>query len=184
MNIDIKMSSTIVRSISCVDNAVVMIVSDEVEMVMRSKIRQVLEFFYVELCRREMMKQLTKECEGCKKDWPSQWDHACCITRDEDLWTFYFDDVKHSIDLSLLQDSCIQFVKLMDVPMTDEWNSFILNLPSMNSSVAMMIASDMSFPNGHERSIVNFVNEMCDVKEDNSELSSEIFSEFVTAMKN
>ena len=60
-----KMSSTTARSISCVDNAVVTIVRDEVEMVMRAKIRQVLKFFYVELCQREMIKQLMKDCEGC-----------------------------------------------------------------------------------------------------------------------
>lgn len=161
-----------------------MIVTDEVEMVVRSKLRQVLEFFFVEQCHRAMMQKLTQECEGCGNDYPSQWDHACCMTSDHDLWTFYFDDVKTTIDLQLIWDVCEQLVRLLDVPMTEEWTAFILNLPNMNSSVAEMIKSDMSFPNGNEHAIVNFVNAMCDVKDNGQELSLDICDEFVNAMTN
>ena len=143
-----------------------MIVSDEVEMVMRAKIQQVLKFFYVELCRREMIKQLMKDCEGCEKDWPSQWDHTCCIINDDDFWTYYFDDAKSTIDLSLIREVCANLVKLVEVSSSSEWEDLVLSLPSMNTSVAMMIAGDVSFPDRHEKPMVNFLNNMCDVKED------------------
>lgn len=176
------MSSTIAGSISCVDNAIVMTVTDEVEMVAHAKLRQVLEFLYVELCRREMTKKLTEECEGCENDYPSQWDHACCITSDNDLWTFFFDDVKHFIDLTMIQDLCAQFTMLLDTPMTDEWVAFVFNLTSMSSCVAEMIASDMSFPGVNERAIVDFVINMCDTIKDSNAWSSDMFNEFLNAM--
>ena len=164
-------------SISCVDNAVVMIVSDEVEMVASAKLRQVLEFFFLELARRRMAMKLQEECEGCKEDYPSQWDHACCMTSDHELWAFHFDDVRNSIDLTLVPDVCEQLVKLMNMPMTDDWTAFVFNLLSMDFCVAEMIAGDISY--GNEHAIVDFVNNMCDIKENGQELSSEIFNEFV-----
>ena len=174
------MSNTIAQAISCVDNAVVMIVSDEVEMVASAKIRQALKFFFLELARRRMMMKLRDECEGCEEDYPSQWDHACCMTSDHELWAFHFDDVKNSIDLTLVLDVCEQLVKLMNIPMTNDWAAFVFNLLSMDSCVAEMIAGDMSY--GNEHVFVDFVNNMCDVKENGQELSSEIFNEFVNAI--
>lgn len=176
------MSNTIAQSISCVDDAVVMIVSDEVEMVARAKIQQVLEFFYVELCRREIKKLLPKGCEGCEKHWPSRRDHVCMMTSNDELWLLYFEDVKNMINLDMIQDVCTNLVRLIEVPMSSELEAFVFNLPSMNSSVSVMIASDMSFPDRYERPIVNFVNAMCDVRQNGQYLSWEIFNEFVISI--
>jgi hypothetical protein len=48
------MSFTIAKGISCVNDAVVMNASDEVEMIGRARLRQVLEFLYVELYQRHV----------------------------------------------------------------------------------------------------------------------------------
>lgn len=169
------MSATMAQSITLADNAVVMIVSDEVEMVMRAKFRQLLKFLYVELCRREIMRRLSQDLD---KSIPT--NHH--IENEADLWAFYFDDVKTTVDLDIILEVGGDLVKLFEVAPGSQ--DFVLDFPRMKSYSAMMIADDMLCCDRHELPIVKFVNEMCDVKENPRELSLEIFNEFVYAVMN
>jgi hypothetical protein len=171
----IKMSNTRAQSISCVNDAVVMIVSDEVEMVGRVMLRQVLEFLYVELCQRHVVKRVKERCEGCEMNSPSQGDHDCCMMSEREQWDCHYDDAKGLIDLEMIRDLCVQFTRLIDIPMTSEWDDFIFNLSNINSSVARMIASEMLSPVECEVAIIDFVNNVCETMQNVSEWSPESF---------
>ncbi|KAK3745933.1 hypothetical protein QZH41_003069 [Actinostola sp. cb2023] len=67
-----------------------MIVSDEVEVIGRVKVRQVLTYLYAELCQRSIFDKF--HCEGCEQNWPSQRDHECCIRSEEDIFDSYYVD--------------------------------------------------------------------------------------------
>jgi len=162
------MSSSILQSISCAEDAVVMIVTDEVEAVMRAKIQQILKFFYVELCYREILKLL--DCSESR-------------VKDEDIWTIYFQDAKKMISSDMIQELGVNLSKLVDVPLSG-WRDYANKLQRMSSNVAQMTSDDMYFPPRNEIPLINFVKELCDVREHSRELSLEIFHEFVYALNN
>jgi len=116
-------------------------------------------------------------------DRPSQRDHECCIRTEYEIFNDHYDDVKQEVDIDMLIDLCGQFTKLADIPMTQEWRDFVLNLPSMSAYTTCSIWMDMMFPSGFiEQTIVDTVITMCDIMQNNSEWPLEYFDRFVTCM--
>ena len=152
-----------------------------VEMVGQAKLRKVLEFLYVEICQRHVAKCVKEKCEGCEMNYPSQWDHACCMLSDQEQWACYYGSAIQLINLELIRDLCEDFTELLKIPMTPEWDHFIMNLPNMSSSLALMIVDDMMWSN--EQAVVEFVNNMCDTIENANELNAELFDNFALYLR-
>lgn len=116
----------IVKKVSCKGNTVVMMVTDEVEEVIRAKIHSLLTYLYAELCHRNIYQKF--QCEGCESNWSSQKDHECCIKTENEIFYQFFTEIKNEVHLDMLQELCELFFKLADLPLPQESVSYINTL--------------------------------------------------------
>ena len=169
------MSSTIIQNILYADDVVAMIVSDEVEAVARTKVRLTISFLYANLCIKEIFKNFY--CEGCENGWPSQRDHMCAIQSEQEIIEDGYDDI--AIDLDVLKELCEQFLKLADLPMTEEWEVFINKLPLSSALGTLLFWRDFSSTcEPEEQIIVDFVRMITKVLLKEQDWDSEPYLEF------
>lgn len=65
------------------------------------KIKYIKEAMYTEIVDDilfQLSKQLEKHCNGCHINHPSQRQHSCLTTTQEDLIDFYFEDILDQVD--------------------------------------------------------------------------------------
>lgn len=170
-----------VQSVSLIDDKVIMMITDEVEVVGRAKVCRALTHLYTKLCMNRVFE--TFRCEGCENDWPSQRDHECCIRSEEDIFHSHYDVIKNEVNLETLCEVCEQFLRLVDQPMTQEWSDFILNLPNRSATSVYSFWQEMDHTwDTNDFVIMDFVNMMCQTMQNKEAWDSDIYQNFVSFM--
>ena len=169
------------ESVSLIDDKVVMIVTDEVEKVGRTKVRKVIQFLFAEVCYRKAFDKF--HCEGCDKDWPSQRDHECCLKSPYEIFDEYYDDAKSRVNLDAVENLCKVFCKLPNIPMTPEWNTFVEALPNQSSHTVYSFWEEMKDSCDHlDIVIVDFVDMLCNNMYNENTWSTDIHLTFESCM--
>lgn len=170
-----------VQNVSIVDDQVVMMITDEVEVVDRAKVCRVLTYLYTKLCMNNVLERF--HCEGCENGWPSQRDHECCIRSEEDIFHSYYDEVKNKVNLNVLYEICEQFLRLVDQPMTQEWSEFILRLPQRSTASVYSFWQEMDHTwDTNDFIIIDFVDMMCQTMQNKGAWDSDLYQKFVSFM--
>lgn len=165
------------QTIKCTKEAVIMVITDEVEQVARVKIRHFLTCWYAEICQRKVY--LEFQCEGCEKYWCSQRDHECCLKTEHEIFEDHYDDIKNEVSLDMLHEVCEQLTKAADIPMTSEWDLLICQLANMSSHLTCTLWLEMVNADGEEEKMYDVIKNLCNCMDGSSQLDSELFSWFI-----
>ncbi|KXJ06558.1 hypothetical protein AC249_AIPGENE5745 [Exaiptasia diaphana] len=155
--------------------------TDEIETAKQAKVRLVLTLVYGNLRIHEVFDNL--KCEGCENHWPSQRDHVCCMQSEDETVENGYEDV--TVNLDSLVDLCEELLKLVDLPTTLEWETFIHQLPNVSARTMFFFWRDFVYScNPEKKRVVNCVDMMCSAFRNERAWNQNMFDEFESYMNN